>query len=186
MTDALGGLSVGHSQQWQYVAVPNAVPTVSRRRVLVGTAALALFGSAVSACSSPPSRDPALDLLTEQLNRARTDSTLAAAAATAATPKLVAALTAVASIRSAHAQALSDEIARIASTAPTTTTTPSTTAATAAAAPPPSVQDVITSLQQSADTATQVAAGQSGYRAGLLASIAAACTAAHSIELATS
>lgn len=166
--------------------MPNAVPTVSRRRVLVGTAALALFGSAVSACGSPAPRDPTIDLLSEQLNRARSDSTLAAAAATGAAPKVVAALTAVASIRGAHAQALSEEIARIGGTAPTTTATSSAAPATGATTPSPSVQDVIAALQQSADSATQVAVGQSGYRAGLLASIAAACTTAHTVELAAS
>lgn len=169
--------------------MPNAVPTLSRRHVLVGTAALALFGGAISACSSPPTRDPALDLLTGQLGRARSDSTLAAAAAVAAPPKLAVALTSVASIRDAHAQALSDEILRIGGAGATATATSSTTPATTTAAspaPPPTIGDVIAALQQSADSAGQVAVGQSGYRAGLLASIAAACTTAYTVALVTS
>ena len=90
------------------------------------------------------------------------------------------ALTAVASERSAHAQALSDELVRmVGKNAPTTTST-STTAAPANA---PSTDDVIAALRQSADSAAQLAAKQSGYRAGLLGSIAASCTAAHTVSL---
>jgi hypothetical protein len=42
---------------------------------------------------------------------------------------------------------------------------------------------VIAALRESADAATQLAANQSGYRAGLLGSIAAACTAAYKVAL---
>lgn len=159
--------------------MPNAVPTVSRRQLLVGTAALALLGGAVSGCGTASTPDPALDVLTGQLARARADSMQAAAAATGAPPPLASALNAVASIRDAHAQALSDEIARLGGAR--TDATPTTSRP---AGPPPAPQQVLTALQQSGTAAGQAAAGQSGYRAGLLASIAAACTAAATVNLA--
>jgi hypothetical protein len=161
--------------------VPSPPPTVSRRRVLFGAAALALLGSTAAACggSSPP--PPDVDDLTAQLDRARADSQLAAAAAAATPPPPTApALTAVASERSAHANALSDELVRMTGKDAPTTTAASTTAQPATA---PTAQDVIAALRQSADSAAQLAATQSGYRAGLLGSIAACCTAAYTVAL---
>jgi hypothetical protein len=160
--------------------VPSVNPTVSRRRVLIGTAALALLGASAAACGSsePP---PEVDELAAQLERARADSQLATDAAAAARGDIVEALNAVASERSAHAQALIDELVRMRGTdAPTATPTSTTTAAPAAA---PTVKDVIAALRQSADSATELAATMSGYRAGLLGSIAAACTAAYKVAL---
>jgi hypothetical protein len=161
-------------------SVPSPPPTVSRRRVLFGAAALALLGGTVAACgSSPP--PPEVDELNAQLDRARSDSQLATDAAAATPPPPTAqALTAVASERSAHAQALSDELVRmVGKTAPTTTAT-STTAQPATA---PTTKDVIAALRQSADSAAQLATTQSGYRAGLLGSIAASCMAAYTVAL---
>ena len=173
--------------------MPHTETTVSRRRVLLGTAALALLGGAVSACGSAPERDPALDILTAELDRARRDSQLATSAATGVPPQLAPALTSVAALRDAHARALSDELTRMGNpppAAPSSTTETSATAtpsATPGAAPvpaPPTPQEVVAALEQAADSAGRAAAGQSGYRAGLLASIAAACTAAHTVTLA--
>jgi hypothetical protein len=160
--------------------VPSPPPTVSRRRVLFGTAALALLGGITAACGSPPPA-PEVDELTAQLDRARADSQLATDAAAATPPPPTAqALATVASERSAHAQALSDELVRmVGKDAPTTTAT-STTAQPAKA---PTTDDVIAALRQSADNAAQLAAKQSGYRAGLLGSIAASCTAAYTVAL---
>lgn len=159
--------------------VPSPNPTVSRRRVLIGTATLALLGATVAACGSsePP---PEVNELAAQLERARTDSQLATDAAAAARGNIVETLNAVASERSAHAQALIDELIRMRGTDAPTETPTSTTAAPAA---PPTVKDVIAALTQSADSATALAAKMSGYRAGLLASIAAACTAAYKVAL---
>lgn len=160
--------------------VPSLNPTISRRRVLVGAAALALLGASVAACgsSSPP---PDVDELAAQLERARSDSELAIDAAAAARGAAVEVLNVVASERSAHAQALSDELVRMRGTdAPTGTSSETSTAAPSA---PPTVKDVIAALRQSADSATEMAAKMSGYRAGLLASIAAACTAAYTVAL---
>jgi hypothetical protein len=148
--------------------------------VLVGAAGLALLGSTAAACASSPP-PPALDELAAQLDRARADSQLAKDAAAATPPPPTAqALTEVASERSAHAQALSDELVRMAGKDAPTTTATSTTAQPAKA---PTTQDVIAALRQSADSAAELAAKQSGYRAGLLGSIAASCTAAYTVAL---
>jgi hypothetical protein len=159
-------------------------PAVSRRRVLAGGAALALLGMTGSACSSPPA-PPTVDELESQLKLARHDSELATAAAAAAAQPVNAALTEVASERARHAQALATEIARLAvnTTSTSSQTTSPTPTTSAAAAPPPSLSDVTNSLRTSAASATQLATTSSGYRAGLLGSIAAACTAAYSVAL---
>jgi hypothetical protein len=160
--------------------------------VLVGATALALLGGTVAtACgSSPPVKD--VDALISVLERARDDSQLAGNAAAAATPTIAAALSVVAEQRAAHARALTDEITRISGEAPTTSasTSASSTSATATTSvpppKPPTTADVVAALKQSADGASLLATQQSGYRAGLLGSIAAACTAAATVALDTS
>jgi uncharacterized protein (DUF2342 family) len=162
---------------------PGFDPIVSRRRVLVGGAALAVLGMAVPACSSPP-EPPAVDELQAQLTLARQDSELAIAAAVGAAQPVNAALTEVAAERAKHAQALTTEIARLAVNPTSTsaaTTSPTTTRVVAA--PPPPLADVVRSLRASADSARQLAGTLSGYRAGLLGSIAASCTASYSVAL---
>jgi hypothetical protein len=153
--------------------------------VLAGGAALAALAMAVPACSSPPA-PPAVDELVSQLTLARRDSELATAAAAALGQPVSTALTEVAAERTRHAQALTTEIARLAvNPTSTTSATSPTTTTTAAAAPPPSLSDVVTSLKASATSASQLAGTSSGYRAGLLGSIAAACTASYTVALAT-
>ncbi len=162
---------------------PGFHPIVSRRRVLVGGAALAALGMAVPACSSPPA-PPSVDELEAQLTLARQDSALATAAAVGASQPVSAALTEVAAERTKHAQALTTEITRLAVN-PTSTSHETTTPTTSAvAAPPPPLADVIRSLRASADSARQLAGTSSGYRAGLLGSITASCTASYSVALA--
>jgi hypothetical protein len=162
--------------------VPSLNPTVSRRRVLVGAAVLALLSAPVVACgTSPP--PPEVDDLVAQLERARSDSQLASDAAAAARGEIAEALSAVASERSAHAQALSDELLRIQRTNASTTSPSEPTSTTAEATKAPTVGDVIGALKVSAQSATGLAATSSGYRAGLLGSIAAACTAAYTVAL---
>ncbi|OBC14357.1 hypothetical protein A5784_30675 [Mycobacterium sp. 852013-50091_SCH5140682] len=170
--------------------MPSALPKISRRRALVSAAALAVLGVAAAGCADPPP-SPDLADLAAQLDRARADSKLASAAAATqpAQSAQARALTTVASERSAHAQALTDELVRMAGTkAPTaqpsasassTTTTP----ASGAPAPAPTVADVINALKQSGQEATTLAARLSGYRAGLVGSIAAACVAAYTVAL---
>lgn len=163
------------------------VPVVNRRRVLAGGVMLAVLGAVTPACGSRPS-PPAVDELESQLTLARRDGELATAAA-AALPASRTALTEVASERSQHAQALAAEIARVAdksaSTSSEATSATSTgPAATNPQAPPPSLSDVVNALHESADSAAALATRLSGYRAGLLGSISAACTAAYKVALA--
>lgn len=169
--------------------VPSAHADISRRRVLFSAAALALLG-ATAACSTTPPQ-PEVDDLTAQLDRARADSALAADAAAAQPPQapVTRALNAVATDRSAHAKALADELTRMTGSTPANTTT-ATTKSTAKAAPgadadpsAPSVDDVVDALKESADRAAGLARRLSGYRAGLLGSIAASCTAGHTVAL---
>jgi hypothetical protein len=75
------------------------------------------------------------------------------------------------------------EIARLAVNPTSTTSQAATSTTSAAAAPPPTLSDVINSLRGSAASASHLAMTSSGYRAGLLGSIAAACTASYSVAL---
>lgn len=165
--------------------MPSSRPVVSRRTVLLGAAALGLLGTAVSACGSR-SEQPKIDGLIAQRDLADKDSSLAAAAASAADPFYAPALTVVAAERAAHAKALAAEIARSAGApVPTSTSTASASPPSPTPpAPPPSVADVRTALRTAADSATQLAAKLSGYRAGLVGSIAASCTASITVPLA--
>ena len=160
--------------------MPGAVRPISRRRVLIAAAALSAIGATASACGSPA---PQPEELAPQLDLARRDSQMAGAAATAAGPFYAPLLNVVADERAAHAKALSQEIARAAGE----TTTSSQAAAptpSGSAAPPPSRTDVMAALRESADSAAKLAANLSGYRAGLLGSIAASCTASVTVPLA--
>jgi hypothetical protein len=170
--------------------VPSAVPVISRRGVLAGGAALAVLGVGVSACSQSPPKPPPVEELLGPLDQARRDSAVASAAATAIglAPQVAAALTVVATQRGAHARALSTEISRVAikatsSTSETASSSPSPTGAAAPPPPPPPVSDVINALRASAESASRLVATSSGYRAGLLASIAASCTASYTVAL---
>ncbi len=158
--------------------------------MLAGGAALAVLGVGVSACSQSPPKPPQAEELLGPLDQARRDSAIASAAATAIglAPQVAAALTVVATQRGAHARALSTEISRVAnkltsSTSETASSSPSPTAAAAPPPPPPPVPDVIDALRASAESATRLVATSSGYRAGLLASIAASCTASYTVAL---
>lgn len=163
-------------------------PTFTRRRVLVdggrGLLALALVGSAVTACGSAKSPEP--DPLEAQLEAARQDSELATAAAKGARPPAAAALSEIAAERNRHAAALVEELARAAGK-PTPNETAETTAATTTPppkpGPPPSVGDVAAALKKSAESAAKLVPTLSGYRAGLMGSIAACCTAAYTVGL---
>lgn len=180
--------------------MPSVLPTVSRRRLLIGGAALTLLGgAATTACgTTTPVKD--VDALLGQLQRATSDGELAGNAAKSAPPTLAAALTVVAKQRAAHAKALTEEITRISGEAPptptpSTGTTSSATSSATSSGPtssptpsgpppkPPDAGDVVAALQQSADGASLLATQQSGYRAGLLGSIAAACTTAITVAL---
>ena len=158
--------------------------------MLAGGAALAVLGVGVSACSQSPPKPPVAEELLGPLDQARRDSAVASAAATAIglAPQVAAALTVVATQRGAHARALSTEISRVAnkatsSTSETAGSSRSPTGAAAPPPPPPPVSDVIDALRASAESASRLVATSSGYRAGLLASIAASCTASYTVAL---
>ena len=162
------------------------VPALTRRRVLLdggrGLVLLGLLGAAVTACGTgaPVSPDP----LEQQLELARHDSEVATAAAKAAPAALARALTEAAAERSRHATALIEEIARAArKPTPTASESASPTTTSAVAGPLPSVDDVVATLRSSAESATNLAPTLAGYRAGLLGSIAASCTALYSVAL---
>jgi hypothetical protein len=171
--------------------VPSPVPVVNRREILAGGAALAALGVVVSACGKSRPKPPPVEQLLGPLDQARHDTALAGAAATAVglPPQIAAALAVVATQRAAHARALSTEISRaagkLASSSSSETTSPSPNQAEPPAPPPPPppVPDVINALRTSADNAGRLVATESGYRAGLLASIAASCTASYMVAL---
>lgn len=176
--------------------MPRAIPVINRRGALAGGAALAVLGVVASACGESPPKPPAVEELLGPLDQARRDSALASAAAGAVglAPQVAAALTVVATQRAAHARALSTEIARaagklISSTSETSSSgasaspSPSPTEPAPPPPPPPPVSDVIDSLRASADSAGRLVATSPGYRAGLLASIAASCTASSTVAL---
>jgi hypothetical protein len=161
--------------------MPGAVRPISRRRVLIAAAALSALGATASACRSPAPTQP--EELESQLDLARRDSLLASSAATVAGSFFAPLLNVVADERAAHAKALSQEIARAAGET-TTSSRGAAPTASGPAAPPPSRTDVTAALRESADSAAKLAANLSGYRAGLLGSIAASCTASVTVPLA--
>lgn len=168
--------------------MPSAVQFVNRRDVLSGGVALAALG-VVSACGKSAPKPPPVEQLLGPLDQARHDSALATAAASALgnPPQVAAALTVVASQRAAHARALSTEISRAAGklAAPSSSepTSPGQAEPAGPPPPPPPVADVINALHASADSAARLVGTESGYRAGLLASIAASCTASYTVAL---
>lgn len=165
---------------------PGSPPALSRRRVLAGGSrgllALALIGTAVSACGSTGSSGP--DPLEAELSAARADSELAAAAAKSAPPGIAPALIELSAVRARHATALVEELSRAAGKPTPTSSAAATPSSAAPAAPAPRPQDVIAALRRSGENAAKLAPTLSGYRAGLLGSIAAACTTASTIGLA--
>lgn len=170
--------------------MPRAVPVVNRRGVLAGGAALAALGVVTTACGESTPKPPAVEELLGPLDQARRDSALASAAAGAigSPPQIAAALTVVASQRAAHARALATEIARaagklVSATSETSSSSPSPTEPAPPPPPPPPLSDVVDSLRASAEAASRLVATSSGYRAGLLASIAASCTASYTVAL---
>ncbi|MFD6859566.1 hypothetical protein ACFWCF_19775 [Rhodococcus sp. NPDC060090] len=127
--------------------------------------------AAVTGCGTTDDSEPEPDPLLAQAARARTDASTATALI-AASPDLAAPLTTISSERTAHADALDAEVARVAGT--TTNDTPSPTT-TAPAAEAPTVELLRERLTQSQRSAADVGRTLQGFRAGMLASISAAC-----------
>src|SRR6478609_7976938 len=130
----------GRFRQWQDGVVSSALPAVSRRRMLLGTAALAALGATAAACGKPPP-PPDLDDLMAQLDMARSDSRLASDAATTANPAMRPALAAVSSERSILVVTLPHAPTR--TLFPSTTSSPTPTTTSVQQATPPTAKDVV-------------------------------------------
>lgn len=152
-------------------------------RLAGGGAVGVLALGAVTGCSDDKVYEP--DPLAAQEVQARTDAA-AASAAIALAPQRHSALTAIATERTAHADALKAEIDRLIGvygdgTKPVHRTKANGQSAGPSAvssgtpSPPPTVEGLRAQLTKSQQAAAELARGQSGYRAGLLASISAAC-----------
>ncbi|WP_416562875.1 hypothetical protein [Nocardia testacea] len=157
---------------------PGSARRMNRRTALRvaggGTVGLFTVGALV-ACAEDPITEP--DVLVSQEFSARSDAA-AATAAIAIEPQRTDALTVIAAERTAHAAALRTEIDRAigvygdGTTPAVRTPAPTTTPAPDA---PPSIAALRDQLTASQRAASDLAVTQSGYRAGLLASISAAC-----------
>ncbi|CAM2901017.1 hypothetical protein RHDE110596_06130 [Prescottella defluvii] len=155
---------------------------LSRRAALrvVGSAALGTTAlAATTGCSDSGQADtPAeVDALTTQAELARRDAANATTAI-ATYPDRAGALGVVATERTAHADALDAEIARAAGAATAETTTPSPQVPA-----PPTLEQLRVDLADAQREAARLARNQSGYRAGLLGSISAACAAQQAVLL---
>ena len=171
------------------VPTPTIPFALSRRGLfrLAGAAALsAATMSSTVACGREEISGPALDSLTAQARAARSDAADALAASTVIADYATA-LEIVAAQRAEHADALDTEIARATGAptdTPTTETSATSTTTTASAPPPPDIAAVRETLTASARSAAQAARNESGYRAGLLGSISAACSVSALVVLA--
>ncbi|ETT25698.1 hypothetical protein RR21198_3569 [Rhodococcus rhodochrous ATCC 21198] len=152
---------------------------MSRRTVLRwsgaalgGVGALAVAGCGAGTDDGAGEVDP----LIAQAERARVDAATAGLLV-ALLPDRAGALNAVGAERTTHAQVLDAEVARLAGADPASTTTASTTTTTtvAPAADPPTLDLLRERLNGSQRAAADLARTLQGYRAGLLASISAAC-----------
>ncbi|MFF0814156.1 hypothetical protein ACFYVR_03205 [Rhodococcus sp. NPDC003318] len=166
------------------VRPPSARSPLSRRTALKwGAAALGVATAATATgCAGTDDDQPAEpDPLRTALDAAQRDAA-AAAAASALAPERAAALSVIAVERTAHADALSAEIARAAGQDPSTT---STTAAATTTAPvtPPTIDELRTMLARSQRGAADLARRVDGHRAGLLGSISAAVAAEQAVML---
>ncbi|MFD0364377.1 hypothetical protein ACFQZZ_23310 [Nocardia sp. GCM10030253] len=161
-----------------------------------GTVGILALSAAVG-CADDTIYEP--DPLAAQEVLARADAA-AATAAIALTPQRHAALTTIASERTAHADALRAEINRAVGvygdgTTPTHRTrsmnapadtgpSPAASGTAVSSVAPPTVDQLRDRLTDSQQSAAELARTQSGYRAGLLASISAACATEAGVLLA--
>ncbi|MGH3946010.1 MAG: hypothetical protein ACRDSI_13345 [Pseudonocardiaceae bacterium] len=166
-------------------------PRPSRRRMLAAGAALLVAGPAVLAgCTGSPAAPERPDPLESPARRAEADSALAQAVAQTAAqvtaqtgaqthPALAAAARALAADRMAHAITLRAELRRVRPTPASSSAAPP-----AAPTPAPPLADpdlagaraaLLQAVHAAQDEATQLVLTLPGYRAALLASIAACC-----------
>ncbi|WP_157084195.1 hypothetical protein [Millisia brevis] len=150
----------------------------SRRSVLRAGATACAALALVSACGT---NDPEpVDVLEAPAERARNDAA-AITAAISRYPERADALAVMAAERGAHADALTAEIDRL--NPPTTTTTTSSAETPPPQVTPPSLDEIRSALLAAADEAGALVPTTSGYRCGLLGSIAAACRTQVAIAL---
>lgn len=164
--------------------MPVPPAALTRRRVLGLAAGALLVGACAPAVTAAPGAAPGEpDPLLALVSAARDDAARATATATAL-PASADALALVASVRTSHADALAAEVDRAAggptTTAPSDAAAPSGTASPSPAAPAAwgSLDEARAALALAAGTAGALAVDAPAYRAGLLGSVAAACTAA--------
>lgn len=162
-------------------------PRPSRRRVIAvgaATGALLLTGSAgLTGCTSSAPPAPAQpDPLELPAKRADSDAALAQAVA-AAYPELAAAAGAFAADRRAHGAALRAELQRVRPSSAPSSPAQSPPAPVPAAAGQAQARDALAGAAQAAqDEAAGLVPRLPGYRAALLASVAACC-ASHPVVL---
>ncbi|WP_072687607.1 hypothetical protein [Rhodococcus marinonascens] len=154
----------------------NLGPTVSRRTAIRFAAASAFGVTSIpllTGCATADDSGAETDSLIAQSRLARRDAARAAATI-ALVPDRAAALELVRVQRTAHADALDAEIARFAGSYPdgtAPTTSPPPTSPTA----PPGLDQLRAGLAESQRNAADSARTLTAYRAGLCASISAAC-----------
>ncbi|MGY4100625.1 hypothetical protein ACW2Q0_13880 [Nocardia sp. R16R-3T] len=194
------GIPIDRHQSQHGSAGVGRTSIVDRRtalRLAGGTTVGALAIGAVTGCTDKTVYQP--DPLAAQEILARADAA-AATAAIAVTPQRHAELTVIADERTAHADALRAEINRVIGVygdgttpahrtreltpAPASGTSSAASGASASPTTPPSIDELRTRLAKSQQTAGDLARTQSGYRAGLLASISASCAAQAGVLLA--
>ncbi|MBJ7287402.1 hypothetical protein [Williamsia sp.] len=183
---------------------PRIARTISRRSMLVRTASvtggLAASGTVLAACGGDSGISESTRIAEQlaPLSLAASDDAAAARTLSARNPDRSAALAVIATERQTHATTLNDEIARLAPDL----ARPSTSAGVAAAsaqpsgAPPTSgtsaapaapavttVEQLRERLTSAASSTGDLAVRMSGYRAGMLGSIAAACNAEAQVQL---
>ncbi|MGM7647618.1 hypothetical protein ACSVDM_22170 [Nocardia sp. JW2] len=185
--------AVPHAKSTEHATAAGSAARTWRRRTvlrLAGAGAVAVPAVAVLASCAEDDTVHAPDPLAAHEVLARADAA-AATAAIALAPQAQAALTTVATERTAHADALRAEIDRVIGvygdgTTPVhrtgVVTVPGSDGApvpaadlVSAAQQPISVEQLRARLQHSQQAAATLARTESGYRAGLLASISAAC-----------
>ncbi|HET8994601.1 MAG TPA: hypothetical protein VFN32_12435 [Rhodococcus sp. (in: high G+C Gram-positive bacteria)] len=127
--------------------------------------------AAATGCGTTDDSENEPDPLFAQAARARADASTATALV-ALTPDLAEPLTTISSERTAHADALEAEIARAAGATTSYTPPPSTTSTIGET---PTVELLRERLGQSQRGAADTGRTLQGYRAGMLASISAAC-----------
>lgn len=154
-------------------------PVLDRRAF--GTAVLTVCGGVVLATSvggcAGPEADPAVDALAALAEAARRDARQLGAA-DERNGGDADRLRRIGGVRQVHAEALDAEVRRLAPT----TTSPSVPADEEPVVCPPT-DEVRARLRSDIDSAVQVAATSTGYRAALVASVAASCRAALEVTL---